>query len=73
MMVCQLRFGSIGLDRRRALWEVSALQDMPEEIFKGQPSESLLEAQVELPLMSQGEHVVQDCATVGLSWGRNFK
>lgn len=60
-------FRSIGLDRRKALWEVSALQDMPVEIFKGQPSESVLEAQVELPLMTQGEHVVQDYATVGLS------
>jgi len=60
-------FRSIGMDRRKALWEVSALQDMPEEIFKGQPSESVLETQVELPLMSQGEHVVQDYTTVGLS------
>jgi len=60
-------FRSIGLDRRKALWEVSALQDMPVVIFKGQPSESVLEAQVELPLMSKGEHVVQDYATVGLS------
>ncbi|WP_293312312.1 OB-fold nucleic acid binding domain-containing protein, partial [Pedobacter sp. UBA5917] len=60
-------FRSIGLDRRKALWEVSALQDMPEQLFKGQPSESKLETQVELPLMSAGEHVVQDYATVGLS------
>ncbi|WP_407430642.1 error-prone DNA polymerase [Arcticibacter sp.] len=60
-------FRSIGLDRRKALWEVSALQDMPVEIFKGQPSESILETQVELPLMTPGEHVVQDYATVGLS------
>src|SRR5690606_17086445 len=60
-------FRSMGLDRRKALWEVSALQDMPVEIFKGQPSESVLEAQVELPLMTPGEHVVQDYATVGLS------
>jgi len=60
-------FRSIGLDRRKALWEVSALQDMPVEIFKGQPSESILETQVELPLMTLGEHVVQDYATVGLS------
>ncbi|WP_256010238.1 error-prone DNA polymerase [Desertivirga xinjiangensis] len=60
-------FNSIGLDRRKALWEISALQDMPVEIFKGQPSESVLETQVELPLMSKGEHVVQDYATVGLS------
>lgn len=60
-------FRSIGLDRRKALWEVSALQDMPEQLFKGQASESQLEMQVELPLMSGGEHVVQDYATVGLS------
>lgn len=60
-------FRSMGLDRRKALWEVSALQDMPIEIFKGQPSESVLETQVELPLMSKGEHVVQDYATIGLS------
>ncbi|SMC87757.1 error-prone DNA polymerase [Pedobacter africanus] len=60
-------FRSMGLDRRKALWEVSALQDMPVELFKGQASESVLETQVELPLMSKGEHVVQDYATVGLS------
>lgn len=60
-------FRSMGFDRRKALWEVSALQDMPEELFKGQPSESVLETQVELPLMSKGEHVVQDYATIGLS------
>ncbi|MET1054260.1 MAG: error-prone DNA polymerase [Pedobacter sp.] len=60
-------FRSIGMDRRKALWEVSALQDMPEQLFKGQPSESVLENQVELPLMSKGEHVVQDYATIGLS------
>ncbi|MDQ0640280.1 error-prone DNA polymerase [Pedobacter sp. W3I1] len=60
-------FGSMGMDRRKALWEVSALQDMPVELFKGQVSESVLETQVSLPLMSKGEHVVQDYATVGLS------
>ncbi len=60
-------FRSMGMDRRKALWEVSALQDMPVELFKGQASESVLETQVELPLMRMGEHVVQDYATVGLS------
>lgn len=60
-------FRSMGMDRRKALWEVSALQDMPVELFKGQASESVLETQVELPLMSKGEHVVQDYAAVGLS------
>ncbi|RZM24692.1 MAG: error-prone DNA polymerase, partial [Pedobacter sp.] len=60
-------FRSMRMDRRKALWEVAALQDMPVELFKGQASESVLETQVELPLMSKGEHVVQDYATVGLS------
>ncbi|WP_231424228.1 MULTISPECIES: error-prone DNA polymerase [Pedobacter] len=60
-------FRSMGIDRRKALWEISALKDMPEELFKGQPSESVLETQVELPLMGDGEHVVQDYATTGLS------
>ncbi|MGN7988702.1 error-prone DNA polymerase [Pedobacter sp. 22226] len=60
-------FRSMGMDRRKALWEVSALQDMPVELFKGQASESVLETQVELPLMGKGEHVVQDYASIGLS------
>ena len=60
-------FRSIGLDRRQALWEVSALADRPIEIFKGQLSESEHEAQIQLPFMTQGEHVVQDIATTGLS------
>jgi len=33
-------FSSIGLDRRRALWEVTALHDNPLGLFKGQPSDS---------------------------------
>ena len=60
-------FRSLGLDRRQALWEVSALQDRPIEAFKGQPSESVLETQVALPLMTLGEHVAQDYASTALS------
>lgn len=60
-------FRSIGLDRRQALWEVSALGDRPIALFEGQPSESVTETQVELPLMTPGEHVVQDYATTSLS------
>jgi error-prone DNA polymerase len=60
-------FRSIGLDRRKALWEVSALHDRPVELFQGQPSESAVEGQISLPLMSAGEHVVQDYASLGLS------
>jgi error-prone DNA polymerase len=60
-------FVSMGLDRRRALWEVSALADRPIGLFSGQPSESETEEGVELPTMALSEHVVQDYATTSLS------
>lgn len=60
-------FRSMGMDRRRALWEVSALADRPHALFEGQPSESASEAPVTLPLMTPSEHVVQDYATMALS------
>lgn len=60
-------FRSLGLDRRQALWEVAALHDRPVALFEGQQSESALEGQVALPLMTTAEHVVQDYATTSLS------
>ena len=60
-------FRSIGLDRRQALWEVSAMADRPVALFENQPSESSLEIQATLPLMSKGEHVIQDYASTSLS------
>lgn len=60
-------FRSIGLDRRQALWEVSALSDRPMGLFEGQPSASASEAPVQLPKMSDSEHVVQDYASTSLS------
>ncbi|WP_448701377.1 error-prone DNA polymerase [Mucilaginibacter sp. AW1-3] len=60
-------FRSIGIDRRQALWEVSALADSPVALFEGQPSESAIETQVTLPLMTPSEHVVQDYAATSLS------
>ncbi|MNK43865.1 Error-prone DNA polymerase [compost metagenome] len=60
-------FGSMGLDRRQALWEVSAMADRPIALFENQPSESTLEIQAALPLMSKGEHVIQDYASTSLS------
>lgn len=60
-------FRSIGLDRREALWEVSALADTPLALFAGQPSESVMEGQISLPLMAASEHVIQDYATTSLS------
>ncbi|HEK22071.1 MAG TPA: DNA polymerase III subunit alpha [Bacteroidetes bacterium] len=60
-------FRSMDLDRRRALWEVTALHDRPVQLMQGQPSESLHEPEVELPTLRLSEHVVQDYATTGLS------
>jgi error-prone DNA polymerase len=60
-------FRSLGADRRKALWEVSALGDRPVALFEGTPSESVKEVQIQLPLMTTGEHVVQDYASTGLS------
>ncbi|MBS7563823.1 error-prone DNA polymerase [Mucilaginibacter sp. Bleaf8] len=60
-------FRSLGLDRRQALWEVAALPDTPQGLFKGQPSSSSTEQQTELPFMSLAEHVIQDYASTSLS------
>ncbi|WP_454801764.1 error-prone DNA polymerase [Mucilaginibacter phyllosphaerae] len=60
-------FRSISLDRRKALWEISALGDRPMALFEGTPSESVKEVQIQLPLMTEGEHVVQDYSSTGLS------
>ncbi|GAA4434152.1 error-prone DNA polymerase [Ravibacter arvi] len=60
-------FRSLRLDRRQALWEISALADVPSGLFEGHPSETELEPAALLPRMLRGEHVVQDYATLGLS------
>jgi error-prone DNA polymerase len=60
-------FRSLGADRRMALWEVSALAARPIYLFDGQVSETVLEDMVPLPLMTRGEHVVQDYISTGLS------
>jgi error-prone DNA polymerase len=60
-------FRSLGLDRRRALWEVAALHDRPIALFAGTPSESAAETKVTLPEMSAAEHVAQDYVSTSLS------
>jgi error-prone DNA polymerase len=60
-------FRSLGLDRRRALWEVSALADRPIALFTGQPAETAYETPVALPDMTDSQHVVQDYAATSLS------
>ncbi|MES2774386.1 MAG: error-prone DNA polymerase [Bacteroidota bacterium] len=59
-------FRSIGLDRREALWEVST-KDRPVVIFSGQPAADGKDENINLPLMSESEHVVQDYAATSLS------
>ncbi|MBN8669381.1 MAG: error-prone DNA polymerase [Chitinophagales bacterium] len=60
-------FRSIGLDRRQAIWEVSALADRPNGIYTGQSSESVAETGVTLPAMTLSEHVVHDYGSMSLS------
>lgn len=59
-------FNSMGLDRRRAMWEVMNT-DQPSGVFTGQESEHPAEKQVSLPGMTDGEQVIQDYAATSLS------
>ena len=59
-------FNSMGLDRRRALWEVS-IKDEHVGLFAGNPADSSFEENISLPMMRISEHVVQDYATTSLS------
>jgi len=69
-------YGSLGLGRRQALWEIEALEssdgrraaieDLP--LFSQHPAGSIQkEEPVVLPEMSIGEHVLRDIATTGIS------
>ena len=60
-------FRSIGLDRRQALWQVSASHDQPTGIFRGQQFNIEDEKKVSLPEMMLSEHVVHDYASTSLS------
>ncbi|NGM61743.1 DNA polymerase III subunit alpha [Sphingobacterium sp. SGG-5] len=60
-------FRSMGLDRRQALWEISALTDHPVGVFTGQPSGSVYEGKVDLPPISALEHVIEDYSSTTLS------
>jgi len=63
-------FRSLGIARREALWAVKGLTDdfaaaaAPAPLLRRQ---TLKEAQVELPFMSAGQHVVEDYRTTSLS------
>lgn len=60
-------FRSLGIDRRRALWEISALGDCPIGLFERQPVQCPDDSHIELPLLSQSQHVVADYARTSLS------
>ncbi|WP_343556127.1 error-prone DNA polymerase [Sphingobacterium sp.] len=60
-------FRSLDIDRRKALWEITALGDRPIALFEGQPSESMAEGQIALPLLTTSQHVVADYARTSLS------
>jgi error-prone DNA polymerase len=56
-------FGSLGLNRRDALWSVLGLEEeLP--LFAGQPVKDMA---VALPELTLSEHVVEDYAHIGLS------
>jgi error-prone DNA polymerase len=58
-------FGTIGLDRRQALWQVT-VKEKPTQVFRG-AREHLNEHIDELPGMLLSEHVIQDYASTSLS------
>ncbi|WP_113653663.1 error-prone DNA polymerase [Pedobacter namyangjuensis] len=61
-------FRSMGMDRREALWQASALNDRPIALFKDKVADnSAHEAQISLPFLPTSAHVLQDYANVGLS------
>ncbi len=70
-------FGSLGLDRRRALWQIHALGEGQLPLFDTEeatppardwPSHIPVEdLTAPLPIMSLGQHVVEDYTSVGLS------
>ncbi len=60
-------FRSIGLDRRQALWQTAALEDRANGIYKGQQPETNREQGIQLPEMSQSEHVLHDYGATSLS------
>ncbi|HTQ28365.1 MAG TPA: error-prone DNA polymerase [Puia sp.] len=60
-------FRSIGLDRREALWEISARNDRPIALFADHLQAQPAEEKINLPTMTLPEHVVEDYASLSLS------
>ena len=69
-------FGGLGLDRRRAVWQVTALAGAVLPLFAaadgaGRPRPELVEPPVALPPMPEGGEVVEDYRSTGLSLRRH--
>ncbi len=60
-------FRSIGLDRRKALWEVSGLSDHVSGLFSGIAADTSFEKNIVVPEMTLSQQVVEDYRTLGLS------
>jgi error-prone DNA polymerase len=60
-------FRSIGLDRRKALWEIAALTDHPTGLFHGQKQDTSNEHAISLPEMDLAQHVIEDYRTLSFS------
>ncbi len=60
-------FRSIGLDRRKALWEIAALSDHAIGLFAGQVPDNSIEQNIQLPEMHLSEHVIEDYRSTTLS------
>ncbi|HET6227916.1 MAG TPA: error-prone DNA polymerase [Bacteroidia bacterium] len=60
-------FRSIGLDRRKALWEVAALTDHATGLFQGQQQDTSNEQHIQLPEMNLAQHVIEDYRSLSLS------
>ena len=60
-------FRSIGLDRRKALWEVTTKDHQPHSLFSGLAAQPPEEKGISLPEMRLSEHVVHDYAATSFS------
>jgi error-prone DNA polymerase len=69
-------FGGLGVDRRRALWEVRGLADAALPLFAAadqdrMPEPEIVEAPVNLATMREGQQVVEDYRSISLSLRRH--
>jgi error-prone DNA polymerase len=64
-------FGSLGLSRRQALWEIMKCHSTPLPLFDWLEEDSQIEPGVKLPTMPMSQEVTTDYRTAGLSLKRH--